>query len=353
MIYNQNFFNGHKILPIDKFFFNVLYDKKIGYYSSKTPFGSKGDFLTSPTVSNLFSEIIGVWLISTWHTLNKPKKFNIVELGPGDGSLTKILIKTFQRFPEFNQAANIFLYEKSELLKTLQKKNINNKKIKWIKNFANLRGGPVIFFGNEFFDAIPIKQFIQKKNLLFEKYFFINKEHKIIETYKRASDIDTSKIKKFKSLKNLKFIEFPKLGLNELDKITQKISLLQGGLLLIDYGYLKPNNQNTLQSVMKHKKNQLLDNLGHADITSLVNFNLLNEFFIQNNLKTKKITTQKIFLERMGIIERANNLSKNMSFKDKANLYSRVKRLVDIKLMGNLFKVIFTYNFKKDNFLGF
>ena len=123
--------------------------------------------------------------------------------------------------------------------------------------------------------------------------------------------------------------------------------------MLIDYGYLKPNNQNTLQSVMRHKKNNLLENLGHADITSLVNFKLLSEFFIQNNLRTKKITTQKIFLEKMGIIERANNLSKNMSFKDKANLYSRIQRLIDEKLMGNLFKVIFAYKFKKDNFLGF
>lgn len=353
MISNRNFFSESKDLPIDEFFCNVLYDKKIGYYSSKAPIGSKGDFLTSPSVSDLFSEIIGVWLISTWNTLGKPKKFNIVELGPGDGSLTKILIRTFQRFPEFNQAANIFLYEKNDLLKTLQKKNIKDTKIKWIKNFSNIRSGPVIFFGNEFFDAIPIKQFIRKENLLFEKYFSLNKEYKIIETYKQASSNATSKIKKFNSLKNIKFIEFPKLGLDELNRVIEKISSLQGGILLIDYGYLKPNNQNTLQSIMRHKKNKLLENLGHADITSLVNFKLLSEFFIQNNLKTKKITTQKIFLEKMGIIERANNLSKNMSFKDKANLYSRIQRLIDEKLMGNLFKVIFAYKFKKDNFLGF
>jgi SAM-dependent MidA family methyltransferase len=85
----------------------------------------------------------------------------------------------------------------------------------------------------------------------------------------------------------------------------------------------------------------------------LVNFNLLNEYFIKNNLKVKKIVTQKFFLERMGIIERAENLSKKMSFKEKSNLYLRLKRLIDTKMMGDLFKVIFTYKFKKDNFLGF
>ena len=104
---------------------------------------------------------------------------------------------------------------------------------------------------------------------------------------------------------------------------------------------------------MKHKQNKILDNLGKADITSLVNFNLLNEYFIKNNLKVKKIVSQKFFLERMGIIERANNLSQKMSFNEQSNLYLRLKRLLDKKLMGNLFKVIFTYKSKKDNFLGF
>ena len=353
MISNKNFFNTSKALPVDKFIENVLYNKKVGYYSSKIPFGKKGDFLTAPGISNLFSEIVGIWLISTWNTLGKPKKFNIVELGPGDGSLTKILLRTFEQFPAFNKAANIFLYEKSDLLKNLQKKNINNLKVKWIKNFTRIKKGPVIFFGNEFFDSIPIKQFSRKRNLLLEKYYLLNKKNKIDEIYKRASDKYISQIKKFKILNNLKFVEFPKLGLDELNKIIKKISKLEGGLLLIDYGYLKAKNKNTLQSLIKHKKNKLLDNLGRADITSLVNFNLLNEYFIKNNLKVKKVVTQKFFLEKMGIIERANNLSQKMSFKEQSNLYLRLKRLLDKKLMGNLFKVIFTYKSKKDNFLGF
>ena len=209
------------------------------------------------------------------------------------------------------------------------------------------------FFGNEIFDAIPVKQFSRKKNLLLEKYYSLNKKNKIDEIYKKASGKYVSQIKKFRILKNLKFVEFPKLGLDELNKIIKKISKLQGGLLLIDYGYLKTKNKNTLQSLIKHKRNRLLDNLGKADITSLVNFNLLNEYFIKNNLKVKKIVTQKFFLEKMGIIERANNLSQNMSFKEQSNLYLRLKRLLNTKLMGSLFKVIFTYKFKKDNFLGF
>ena len=353
MISNKVFFNNTKILPVDKFVENVLYSKKNGYYSLKIPFGKTGDFLTAPGVSNLFSEIIGIWLVTTWNTLGRPKKFNIVELGPGDGSLTKILLKTFKQFPLFYKAANISLYEKSNLLKNLQKKNINSLKVKWIKNFTNIKKGPVIFFGNEFFDAIPVKQFSRRKKILFEKYYSLNKKNKIEEIYKKASVKDILQIKKFKILKNLKFVEFPKLGLTELTKIVKKISKLEGGLLLIDYGYLKPKNKNTLQSLIKHKRNKLLDNLGKADITSLVNFKLLNEYFIKNDLKVKNIVTQKFFLEKMGIMERANILSQKMNFKEQSNLYLRLKRLLDKKLMGNLFKVIFAYKSKKNNFLGF
>ena len=300
MISNKNFFNNSKVLPADKFIENVLYNKKSGYYSSKIPFGKTGDFLTAPGISNLFSEIIGIWLISTWDTLGRPKKFNIVELGPGDGSLTKILLRTFQQFPEFNKSVNIFLYEKSNLLKNLQKKNINNLKVKWIKNFTSINKGPIIFFGNEFFDSIPIKQFSHKKNLLLEKHYLLNKKNKIDEIYKKASDKYISQIKKFRILKNLKFVEFPKLGLDELNKIIKKLSKFEGGLLLIDYGYLTPKNKNTLQSLIKHKRNNLLDNLGKADITSLVNFKLLNEYFIKNNLKVKKVVTQKFFFRKNG-----------------------------------------------------
>jgi NADH dehydrogenase [ubiquinone] 1 alpha subcomplex assembly factor 7 len=353
MTIKQNYFNNSKILPVDKFLDNVLFDKKNGYYSSKIPFGSEGDFITAPGISNLFSEIIGIWLVSTWNILGKPKKFNLVELGPGDGCLTKVLLKTFQKFPDFNKATNIYLYERSKFLINLQKQNINTSKVKWIKNFKNIKKGPVIFFGNEFFDAIPVKQFFRNGKFLLEKYYTLDENNKIKEIYKNASAKNISTIKKFKILKKLNFIEFPELGLDELKEMIKKIYKLEGGLLLVDYGYLKPANKNTIQSIIEHKKNNILDNLGKADITSLVNFKLLKEHFIKNNLKVKKIVTQKFFLEKMGIMERANNISKKMNFKQQSNLYLRLKRLLDKNLMGDLFKVIFAYKSKKNNFLGF
>ena len=114
---NKKFFGKFKSLPIDKFFLKVLYDKSFGYYATKKPFGLKGDYITAPKISYLFCDIIAIWLISTWESLGKPKYFNIVELGPGDGTLMKILLKNFKNFPKFNSSKKIYMYEISDLLK--------------------------------------------------------------------------------------------------------------------------------------------------------------------------------------------------------------------------------------------
>ena len=350
---NLKFFKKKKILPIDKFFQNVLYDKKFGYYNSKSPFGKNGDFITSPKISNIFSEMIAIWIVSTWEAYGKPKNFNIVELGPGDASLTNILLKVFKKFPKFNYIKKVFLYEKSEYLKKKQKILLKKSQVKWIKNYGKIKKGPIIFFGNEFFDAIPIKQFKRKGKVYFEKYITYDKKNKIKEIFKPASAKDVKTINSLKSFKNQKFIEFPKEGLEELKKISKMISKYKGCFLMIDYGYFKPSNENTLQSIMKHSKNGIFNNLGKADITCHVNFSLLSEYFIKNNLKVKKTITQNEFLNNLGIFQRAEIISKNMKFSEKSDLYFRLKRLLSPQYMGELFKVILAYKSQNNFYNGF
>ncbi|RPG95108.1 MAG: hypothetical protein CBE46_001395 [Candidatus Pelagibacter sp. TMED286] len=350
---NKKFFKKSKTLPVDEFLKNILYDKKYGYYASRNPFGGMGDFITAPKISPIFSEIIAIWIIATWESFGKPKNFNVIELGPGDASLTKVLLKSFKRFPEFNSIKKIFLYEESNYLKKIQKKIISSKDVKWIDNFNSIKKGPVIFFGNEFFDAIPIKQFKIINNILYEKNYSLDKNSRIKELFKKATKSNAKIIRSFNTLKKLNFIEFPKFGFKELTKVIEKISKLKGCILMIDYGYLKSNNQSTLQSVIKHKKNNLLDNLGKADITAHVNFALLNEFFLRKGLKIKKVITQREFLENMGIVDRAKIVSQKMKFNAQSDLYFRIKRLLSPNSMGNLFKVILAYKFKNNNFAGF
>ena len=93
-------FGKAKSLPLDLFLEKVLYDKNLGYYQKKQPFGKRGDFVTAPNISNVFCEMIVIWLISFWENLNKPKKINFVELGPGNGDFSLMLIKTLKNFPQ-------------------------------------------------------------------------------------------------------------------------------------------------------------------------------------------------------------------------------------------------------------
>ena len=154
---------NNNIFTLDKFIEESLYNKKYGYYMKKNPFGERGDFITAPNISILFSEMIAVWVISFWEKLGCPKKFNLIELGAGNGEMMKILIKTFGKFPQFKNSCKINILEESELLKRTQKINIKDNKIKWLNNLNELSNFPSIFIANEFFDALPIKQFLKKK----------------------------------------------------------------------------------------------------------------------------------------------------------------------------------------------
>jgi len=237
--------------------------------------------------------------------------------------------------------------EISDKLKTIQKVKINNRKVKWIKKIKEINWGPVIFLGNEFFDALPIKQIYKKKKLFFEKFVALSNDNKKIRfLYKKANNSLIKRIQDLNLISIGNTIEYPIEALKFLKAIAKKINKFDGGLLTFDYGYIAQKNQNTLQSVKKHKYTNIFSMPYHSDITSHLNFKLFHKILKKNNLNVKKITNQSEFLKKIGILERANILSEKMTFKAKANMFYRLKRLLDYREMGNLFKVIFAQ--KKD-----
>ena len=331
-----------KSIPLDQFINIALYDKKFGYYMKKNPFGKKGDFITSPLISNLFGEMIAIWCVAFWEHLGKPNKILITELGPGDGSLCKNLLKTFEKFKDFYNCLEINLLEISSKLRTIQKTRIDNKKVKWIKKIENINYGPVIFLGNEFFDSLPIKQIYKKDKSFFEKHVALSSDqNKIKFLYKKTNKDLLKRIKCLNLISVGNIIEYPIEAIEHLTIIAKKIKKFGGGLLTFDYGYTKKRNQDTLQSVKKHKRSDIFKQLGNSDITSHIDFELFCEILRKNNLSVNKITTQNEFLQKLGILERANILSKKMTFKAKANMFYRLKKLLDYKEMGILFKVLF------------
>ena len=340
-------------LPLDKFINFSLYNKKFGYYMKKNPFGKEGDFITAPNISRLFSEMIAIWSISFWKSLGSPKKFNLIELGAGNGEMMKVLIESFKNFPSFYNSCNFFIHEKSPSLIKTQKKKLIDTKIIWISKIDKIKKNPSIFLANEFFDAIAIKQFRKKKNLWFEKFVNLKSKNKAVFFEKK---IDMKKIEKkikFKISHNQNFIEYSELGLNYLKDISRLIKRNTGGLLLIDYGYIEKKMKNTLQAISKHKFANILDNIGNVDITHNINFNLFKKFTKQMGGLENNLTTQKEFLLRLGIKQRAEIITKNQSFSKKADIYYRLQRLINKKQMGNLFKVMMIKNKENKFKLGF
>ena len=333
--------SNNKHISFDKFVDIALYHKKTGYYMKKNPFGKDGDFITAPNISILFSEMLAIWCIAFWEHLGCPKKINIIELGAGNGEMMYQMIKVFERFNKFRESSNYFILEKSQFLKKIQKKKLNSHKITWLNSINKLKNGPNIFLANEFFDALPIKQFIKKNNKWYEKSIKKNNINKFefvnvitnIKNLEKKIEINLSK--------NQKIIEFSPLTYDYLNIISKKINTFQGGLLIVDYGYLKKKMRDSLQSIYKHKFNNILDNFSKSDITYNLNFFLLKKIVKKLNLKVVGLTSQRNFLTKLGILDRAEILAKNLQFSKKADIYYRIKRLIDRNFMGELFKVMF------------
>jgi len=341
------------LITLDKFIEEALYNKKYGYYMKKNPFGESGDFITAPHISTLFSEMIAIWIISFWEKLGHPKQFNLIELGAGNGEMMRVLVRTFNKFPEFKKSCKINILEKSELLQRIQKTNIKDAKIKWINNLNELNNLPCIFIANEFFDALPIKQFLKKERKWYERHvkFINNKKLQYLDV-----PFDMQKFEKeikFRISYNQKFIEYSPLTSKYLKIIIKKIKLNNGGILIIDYAYLEKRMKNTLQSISEHKYCDVLKSFRNADITYNLSFNLINKIINKLGPCSSLSTTQKKFLSKLGILERAEILSKNIPFSKKADIYFRIKRLTDKSQMGHLFKVMFITNHKNKFKLGF
>ena len=344
---------NNSLFTLDKFIEDSLYNKKNGYYMKKNPFGKGGDFITAPNISILFSEMIAIWVISFWEKLNCPKQFNLIELGAGNGEMMKVLVSTFSKFPKFQNSCRINILEKSKLLQQTQKVTIKDKKVKWLNSLNELNNFPCIFIANEFFDALPIKQFLKKEKKWYERHIkFTNNEK--LEYLDIPFDMQKFEKKiKFKISYKQNFIEYSPLATKYLKTIINKIKQNNGGILIIDYAYLEKEMKNTLQAVSKHKYCDVLKNFGNSDITYNLSFNLIDKIIKKLGLCSSLSTTQKKFLIKLGILERAKILSKNMPFSKKANIYFRIKRLIDESQMGHLFKVMFITNHKNKFKLGF
>ncbi len=341
--------NRSTSLPLDRFIELALYDENSGYYMKKNPFGINGDFITAPNITRLFSEIIAIWAITFWKSIGSPKKFNLIELGAGNGEMMKVIIETLKNFPKCFNACNFIIHEKSNFLINQQRQNLNNEKIAWIRDLKKINSYPSLYLANEFFDSIPIKQYFKKKENWFERFVELKNLNNVKFKEKKTDIKKIEKTLKFEISKNQEIVEYSPQTFSYLNTILKTIKKSDGGLLIIDYGYINSKMKETLQAINNHRYSDVLKDIGNSDITYNINFNLFKKFVDQFTNFDTIITTQKKFLTNMGLLQRAEIISKNIPFSKKTDLFYRVKRLIDEKQMGELFKVMLIKN-KKNNF---
>ena len=329
---------NNKDLPLDQFIEFALYDKVDGYYMKKNPFGKEGDFITAPNITRVFSEIMAIWIVTFWKSLGSPNKFNLLEFGAGNGEMMKVIIETLKNFPECFLNCNFQIHEKSELLKKKQQLNLESEKITWIEDVKINNSYPTIFLANEFFDALPIKQFFKKNEVWVERFVHFKEKAEFKE-----QPADIKKIEQnlnFTISKEQEIIEYSPGSFEYLKNICNLIKKNDGGILIIDYGYLDLKMHETLQAIKNHKYSNILEDIGDSDITYNINFSLFKKFTEQFDELDSIISNHKKFLTSMGIVQRAEIISENIPFSEKSDLFYRIRRLIDEKQMGELFKVM-------------
>jgi len=344
-----------KKVPLNIFIEHALYHKQFGYYEKKNIFGRYGDFTTAPIVSSIFSEMLSIWIVSFWIHIGKPKEINVVELGPGLGIMAKDILKIISNMETFDAKLNFILFEKSERLKKKQAENLKNfSDIFWTKNIKTIKPYPTIFLANEFFDSLPIKQFIKVKNQWFERYVVADETLQKFNFFnQKINENIENQISKFYNLKKSDIIEFPDTIENYLVDISSILKKNSGILLIADYGYSGTIGHQTLRGFINHAIVNVLKYAPECDITHSVNFSIIEKIFKKLNIQSVGLVEQSFFLKKLGILERLERVIKQQTFLKSKNIFLSVNKLLNPKEMGDVFKVSAYSNSYNNFILGF
>jgi NADH dehydrogenase [ubiquinone] 1 alpha subcomplex assembly factor 7 len=302
------------------------------YYASRDPFGARGDFITAPEISQMFGELVGLWCVETWRAMGAPPRFILAELGPGRGTLMRDALRAAALVPEFVAAAELHLVETSAALRDIQAEALAAYRPHWHVHAEELPDGPTLLIANEFFDALPVRQFVlgargwqeRRVGLSAERLVFVLKEKAIPD----ESDARVGAIREING-------EALALAIDLANRVIQ-----QGGVaLLIDYGHVRLSDGDTLQAVRAHRRHDPLDDPGEADITAHVDFAAMAQAAGAAGARIHGPVEQGVFLRALGIEARAAMLMKSVPAQAGA-IAAALRRLVDPAAMGSLFKAM-------------
>lgn len=308
-----------------------LYDPEDGYYATRPAIGgANADFLTAPEASQMFGELIGLWCAHEWDVLGKPA-FNLIELGPGRGVLMQDALRATQRLEGFHDAANIVLVETSAPLRDEQADRIPDAE--WALRLDDAPPGPSLIIGNEFLDCMPIRQFIAGEEGWHEKLVGLDEADQLVLGLSAAipapdSEDEPGTVREIAPALEALIYE-----------IERRLHEAPARVLLIDYGYVRPEGADTLQALKNHKKVDPIETPGEADLTAHVDFARVAQLAEQAGLAVHGPITQAQFLRGLGIEVRHDTLAQaNPAHAER--LKRELNRLIGADQMGALFKVI-------------
>ena len=329
-------------LPVAGYMGLCLFDPDDGYYTTREPFGAAGDFITAPEVSQMFGELIAVWVLSAWQAIGRPAPVTLAEIGPGRGTLMKDMLRTLDRLDAaFGQSTTVAMVETSPRLSGMQKATLGEHadRISWHRTIAELPRQPVIIVANELFDAIPIRQFVKIKGQWLERAVGLDAQGKL-HFVAGVGALDPALLPpNAAAAADGTIVEIAPARTALMEAIAARIADDRGAGLLIDYGHLRSGVGDTLQAVKAHRYEDVLDSPGEADLTAHVDFAALAAIARSHGLDAH-LGTQGEFLLGLGLLERAGRLGANGDQAVRERLQGEVERLAGPDAMGELFKVL-------------
>ncbi len=310
----------HGAISVAEYMELALAHPEYGYYMQRDPLGAGGDFTTAPEISQVFGEIIGVWLAHQWQVIDAPQEAALVELGAGRGTLMADILRATKNVKGFHDAVSVHLVEISPALKQKQWKTLAGKhpRIEWHESIDTLPELPLLLIANEFFDTLPIRQFIGDDE--------------------RMVELDDNGDLCFSAAGKIRETCEPAISITK--EIAQHIAQHGGGALIIDYGYMNGEQGDTLQAMKNHAYHPVLADAGNADITAHVDFLALARAAQEAGAIAHDIVPQGAFLMRLGAGERTTKLCEISNHAQQKSLIAGLKRLASPEEMGELFKVL-------------
>lgn len=303
-----------------------------GYYTTQTPFGAAGDFTTSPEISQMFGELIGLCLAQSWLDQGAPAPFTLAELGPGRGTLMADILRATRAVPGFHAALQIRLHEGAPALRALQGETLRGYRPAWVERIEALPDQPLFLVANEFFDALPIHQYENRAGLWHERRIGLQGDSLAFGL--SPDPAPSAPDPRFAADGPGSVVETCPAAQPYKDAITARLARHGGLALIVDYGGWRSKGD-TLQALKSHAFTDPLAEPGRADLTAHVDFEALALGWPHH-----RYTTQGAFLGALGIAARAARLAQSLTGRALENHRAAHHRLTSEAEMGSLFKVL-------------